>query len=348
MNIKGGFDCEIVERPEDITQSECPICKQILRDPYQVKCCGYAFCRVCIETVRRSCKPCPCCEAKRIATFEDKRLKRSLNQFKVTCLNKEQGCKWVGELGQLDNHLNMYPSQQNQLQGCQYSRIKCLHCSELFLRPDIEDHQGQKCHRRPFSCEYCKTFKSTCEKLTANHWPVCRSYPMPCTNKCGETLQRQNLENHIANDCPLTIINCDFQHVGCEVRLPRKDMPAHLKESVALHLSRNTEYSKQIKAELLRVEREKNTELATQMQRLNKLETKQITETVKLKADQANLQERINEMEWNQLSQLTKISQLQEEVKRKQKYFLITIILLSILFMLILLLSQSQFSLYYA
>ena len=314
-----------------------PSVSRFLKDPYQVKCCGYAFCRVCIETVRRSWKPCPCCEAKRIATFEDKRLKRSLNQFKVTCLNKEQGCKWVGELGQLDNHLNMYPSQQNQLQGCQYSRIKCLHCSELFLRPGIEDHQGQKCPRRPFSCEYCKTFKSTYEKLTANHWPVCRSYPMPCTNKCGETLQRQKRESHITNDCPLTIINCDFQHVGCEVRLPRKDMPAHLGESVALHLSRNTEYSKQIKAELLRVEM---VELATQMQRLNKLETKQITETVKLKADQAILQQTINEMEWNQLNQLNKISQLQEEVKRKQKYFLITIILL--LFVLMLSLSQSR------
>ena len=45
------------------------------------------------------------------------------------------------------------------------------------------------------------------------------------------------LDNHVATECPLTIIDCDFRHVGCEVRLHRKDMPAHLGESVVNHLS---------------------------------------------------------------------------------------------------------------
>ena len=236
-NYQGGYDCEFFEKPPKSTQSECPVCLQVLKEPYQVNCCGYAFCRSCVERIQRDNKPCPCCNSERFDKFEDKRLKRSLYAFKVHCSNKEQGCQWVGELGQLDNHLNLNPSKQDQLQGCQLSQIKCFHCSELFLRSDIEDHQNNQCPRRPFSCEYCKEFDSCYEEVTTNHWPVCGSYPMPCTNKCGETLQRQNLASHIANDCPLTIINCDFQHVGCEVRLPRKDMPAHLGESVVTHTS---------------------------------------------------------------------------------------------------------------
>ena len=236
-NNEGRYACEFVKKPPSFIQSECPICLQVLREPYQATCCGYSFCRVCIERIKARHAPCPCCKAVKFDHYPNKGLQRSLYEFKVRCSNIEQGCQWVGELGQLDNHLNLNPSQQNRLQGCQLSQIKCLHCSELFLRFYIEDHQNNQCPRRPFRCEYCKEFDSCYEEVATNHWPVCGSYPMPCTKKCGETLQRQNLENHIANDCPLTIINCDFQHVGCEVRLPHKDMPAHLGESVVTHMS---------------------------------------------------------------------------------------------------------------
>ena len=225
-----------MNKPQQSFQSECPACLHILREPYQVNCCGYAFCRVCIDSIDSDKGPCPCCNNTTYNKFEDKGKKRSLYAFKVYCSNKKQGCQWVGELGQLDNHLNLNPSQQNQLQGCQLSQIKCLYCSELFLRSDIDDHQNNQCLRRSFNCEYCIMFKSTFEKV-ANHWLECGSFPIPCTNKCGETLQRQNLESHIANDCPQTIINCDFEHVGCQVRLPRIDMPVHLGESVVCHLS---------------------------------------------------------------------------------------------------------------
>ena len=246
---QGGYDCEFIEKPPKPFQSECPICLQVLREPYQATCCGYSFCRECIERIKARDALCPCCKAVKFDHYPNKGLQRSLYEFKVCCSNKEQGCQWVGELGQLDNHLNLNPSKQNQLQGCQLSQIKCLHCSELFLRSGIENHQSYQCPRRPFSCEYCKEFDSCYEEVTTHHWRVCGSYPMPCTNKCGETLQRQNLENHIANDCPLTIINCDFQHVGCEVRLPRKDMPAHLGESVVTHMSMHMASHKKLEEE---------------------------------------------------------------------------------------------------
>ena len=269
-NIQGGYECEFIEKPPKPFQSECPICLLVLKEPYQATCCGYSFCRVCIERIKVKDDPCPCCKAEEFDYYPNKGLQRSLHEFKVHCSNKDQGCQWVGELGQLDNHLNLNPSQQNQLQGCQLSKIKCLHCSELFLRSDIEDHQNNQCPRRPYSCKYCKEFDSCYEEVATNHWPVCGSYPMPCTNKCGEAFQRQNLENHIANDCPLTIINCDFQHVGCEVRLPRKDMPAHLGESVVTHISllmarhkKLEEENKMLKQRVAELEQDKKTQLTT-------------------------------------------------------------------------------------
>ena len=238
MQHQGGFDCEFIDKPPKSTQSECPVCLLILREPYQVSCCGYAFCRVCIERIQRDSQLCPCCKAERFDKFEDKRLKRSLYEF---CSNKkEQGCQWVGELGQLNSHLNLNPSQQNQLQGCQLSQIKCLHCSKLYLRLTIKAHQNNQCPKRPFSCEYCKKFDSCYEEVATNHWPVCGSYPMPCTNKCGQVLKRKNIFSHFTKDCPLRLIACDFLSLGCKVMLPRRDMPVHLKNKVAHHLSLQT------------------------------------------------------------------------------------------------------------
>jgi hypothetical protein len=58
-----------------------------------------------------------------------------------------------------------------------------------------------------------------------------------CPNECGKTQQRQYIDNHIAKNCPLTVIDCDFSFVGCDKRLARKDMPAHLNGNTVTHLS---------------------------------------------------------------------------------------------------------------
>ena len=65
-------------------------------------------------------------------------------------------------------------------------------------------------------------------------------YPVPCPNKCIRVyaIERQNLEVHLKEECSLAIIECDFLYAGCEVRLPRKDMPDHyLKANSVAHLS---------------------------------------------------------------------------------------------------------------
>lgn len=245
----GGYDCEFVEKPPKIVQSDCPVCLQIIREPHQADCCGYAFCRVCIERVKAANKPCPCCKAEKFDKFEDKRLKRILYGFKVFCINKIQGCKWVGELDQLDNHLDSNPSQEKQPEKCQFTQIKCVHCSSSIQRSSIQLHQTKQCPKRPFSCEYCKNFDSTYEDITTNHWPACGHYPVQCTNRCGKTITRQQLHAHISNNCPLTVIDCEFSHVGCKVNLPREDMAEHLKENVVKHLSLHAANYKQLKEE---------------------------------------------------------------------------------------------------
>ena len=38
-------------------------------------------------------------------------------------------------------------------------------------------------------------------------------------------------------ECPMTVVQCELHHAGCEVMLPRKDMADHMKEDSIAHIS---------------------------------------------------------------------------------------------------------------
>ena len=46
-----------------------------------------------------------------------------------------------------------------------------------------------------------------------------------------------NCDEHTSLNCPLAVIDCEFKGVGCEMKLFRKEMAAHLSESTIHHLS---------------------------------------------------------------------------------------------------------------
>ena len=217
-----GFECQFVKAPVEYLQSECPICLHILREPYQVTCCGKSFCRQCIERVKGSNKPCPCCKEDNFNDFPNKGLQQPLYGFKVYCVNKEEGCEWEGELGKLDNHLNQTadPRDTNEFEGCEFAAILCGYCSNIIVRSKLSNHKNKLCDKRPFSCDYCNTYESTYEDVVLSHWPVCGYYPARCPNDCGAFPQQQELNCHVQKECPLTVVECDFHYAGCEVKYP--------------------------------------------------------------------------------------------------------------------------------
>lgn len=102
----GGYNCEFVEPPPSVFQTECPICSLILRDPYHSKCCGTNFCHTCSERIQDEHKPCPTCRDDNFELFANTSLKRSITQLYVLCTHSKLGCMWKGELGELENHLS--------------------------------------------------------------------------------------------------------------------------------------------------------------------------------------------------------------------------------------------------
>ena len=190
----------------------CPVCCNILQDPYQTICCGKNFCKGCTKRIKSDTKFCPLCKQK-FETFFNKGYKQQLLQLKIHCKHFKSGCHWIGELGYLEKHINSDPPEQKQLQGCQFAEIHCLYCKELYQRCQIEKHQSHECLKREFSCEYCG-HTSTFEDIISSHQLECRNYPVQCPNRCGEMLiKRCDVESYIANSCkmqPITL-ECDFK-----------------------------------------------------------------------------------------------------------------------------------------
>ena len=151
---------------------------------------------------------------------------------------KKDGCDWRGKLGEYEQHLNQNPSPENRLSGCRFVEVECEHgCGERFQRRCITSHRSKQCRKRPYSREYCRDCNSIFEDVTVYHSPEYKKYPVSCPNSCQDNLfERQEMELHLKEKCPLTEVNCPLHYAGCEVRLFRKDMPKHMSDTVT-HLT---------------------------------------------------------------------------------------------------------------
>ena len=225
-----GYACEFVDTIPKELQTECSVCLHVLRDPHMVDCCGYRFCKGCIERVLAEFKSCPLCNHRQPKAVADRQLSRTLREKRVRCAHKEEGCKWVGELSALDEHLDV----TKRVDGCKVKFIRCHFCNSVYHRKGIENHES-KCHKKPVICEYCNVFQCLRHELPL-HWDVCALYPIVCPKGCGAKTTRISLEKHYKNWCPLSIVDCEFAYAGCKVKVQRKHMKTHLDDAMKDHL----------------------------------------------------------------------------------------------------------------
>jgi len=77
---------------------------------------------------------------------------REVNSLMVRCPQKEIGCDWEGELGQLQQHMN--PGVKTQGKGCGFVLVDCVYkCGEQFPRREIQEHELEECLRRPIEVQ---------------------------------------------------------------------------------------------------------------------------------------------------------------------------------------------------
>ncbi len=89
---------------------KCPICHLVVRDAYQVNCCGKLLCNGCLIKYRSNHGTgCPLCRRKIAADafFQDTKSDREIKSLQVYCNYKDAGCKWIGELRDVEKHIIM-------------------------------------------------------------------------------------------------------------------------------------------------------------------------------------------------------------------------------------------------
>ena len=222
---------------------ECPVCFEILKDPFLTACCGNHFCDACIEATKSSTNDCPFCKAKPINGIVDKKLQRRINELEVYCLQKKHGCSWVGTLDELTKHL-----AADNANGCKYSLILCSHsCGNQLFRHKFNTHLRDECPLRPYTCKFC-SYSSTYEDVS-KHVSVCLAYPVFCPNACTkEKMKRGDLDQHLLT-CPNEMVLCSFSEMGCTEKMIRCLLQQHMETSWLQHQLMMCDAFKRIKKE---------------------------------------------------------------------------------------------------
>ena len=137
---------------------------------------------------------------------------------------------------------------------------------------DLNNH-STSCPKRPWKCQYCD-LESTFDVGTNEHTPNCDQYPLSCPNQCEiGTVLRCDAEKHLLV-CPLQLVECEFANVGCEVKVPRRDLTRHMTENAQHHLMSATLLNLRLTRELHQKMEEKDQQITKLQQQINNLDTK--------------------------------------------------------------------------
>ena len=179
----------------------------------------------------------------------NKAIIREVNELKIHCTNSIEGegdgCKWVGEIGALCNHL-----ESNK--GCEYVEVSCTNkgCGRRMKRRELENHANTECNKRPYECEHCG-HRDTYYNITVtdyvhkSHYSKCAKFPLPCPNECGVSdIKREEMSEH-RGSCPLESLDCPFKDAGCTKKITRQEMDIHMTANIQQHMVKAYQQLKQ-------------------------------------------------------------------------------------------------------
>ena len=206
--------------------------KDILTENLTERECTFLTCSRCQGILREACNSnsgeqfCLCCKKKEEQTHPNLQVRNTVPFLESLCPIHQRGCNWVGNLGDCEKHLEV----------CGYVHEKCkLGCGVVLSRDELRIHSKEICAQRIVVCRYCRGNQKYCDLLT--HLSRCNKMSVPCELMCDKQVIRENVAQHMDNECGEKEVNCPFVQYGCKVGLiKRKEMNLHLVDTIILHL----------------------------------------------------------------------------------------------------------------
>ena len=154
---------------------------------------------------------------------------RKIRSLHIFCTNKKKGCKWQGELNDLNVHIN-----ESNGKGCVF--VQCTEgCGETLRRQYLSTHVLTDCMYRKINCQYCG-LSGIHSFITGDHKEECPKVLISCPNHCEtDEILREDMDEH-RKVCPFEVVSCKYMKLGCGSRMARKEIEEHGKEKVEDHL----------------------------------------------------------------------------------------------------------------
>ena len=217
------------------------------------------MCRSCLDghkqlvTMTRKILSCPKCCYDDFKVYPNKMSDRQIHNLLVLCSNEKVGCKWSGKLNELTSHLET---------TCQLESVQCPKgCGVPLNRCDVTLHVKSECSQLVINCPHCLV-RGEKHFIEGHHLEECSNCPLSCPNHCGATITSSEFDEH-KNICPLEVVSCEFNNLGCNTDMPRRDVEMHNKENLTYHLDLakqqlacSTKELESSKAQLAMVEKE--------------------------------------------------------------------------------------------
>ena len=215
MNILGDFELKCTE--EDPIRLMCPVCIDLLNEPYQHGCCGKRFCKKCSS---KQLQKCPWCTMFVKNRFPDTRANELVSETNIFCVKHKNGCVWTGKLKYLEGHLN---------DDCDHCQMKCPQCNNVVLIRTYKEHldnhcvavQCGRCHvwfpKKTFDCHVCPFDSMQCRlgcqstfehRHMKKHNSLCSKRFVKCRlfSKCGNIVQMDRMFEHF--------VECSKKYIG--------------------------------------------------------------------------------------------------------------------------------------
>lgn len=199
------FDYTFAPGSEPNSEHICPVTNKIMQEPYQTGCCGNHLSSTVAERLTRERKGCPLCMVPSPADG-------SVSGRHVFTVTRDL----------------FFQKKIHALQVlCPHKSRGCVWVGTV---GDVQSH-AISCDMQPWKCQYCD-FETT-QLAGTEHVPNCLNRPIKCI--CGaDAVPFCELDNH-QKTCPDQPVPCEFQYVGCQCKVLRKDLSEHLKEDISQH-----------------------------------------------------------------------------------------------------------------
>ncbi|KAI6646808.1 TNF receptor-associated factor 4 [Oopsacas minuta] len=112
---------------------------------------------------------------------------------------------------------------------------KCkLGCGIELPRDELDIHVNTMCVQRKIPCRHCQKDSKAC--AMPNHLEECPKIRLTCELECGTVAYREDMAQHLEEECVEKKVECPFIKYKCEVGLiKRKKLNQHLKEKRTEH-----------------------------------------------------------------------------------------------------------------